>query len=252
MQWQPLEVRCGWGRPAEECGEVSQGPLCWIWVPRGLEPEQRASCELCVGNSGGENPNAQPGNVPSKYMEQNPYRENKYCTDSHTRMLACLFLCNGVASLHQSNLCTWRFMLMHRSLQSMSEGMVIWFLIVFNSYMPGFWKYSAVEIRHETVTKRLCVCVHVSVCPCVSIHCSWFCRIWGCLVRDSECHKFLCPHNKPVVYHSHIWKLFSHRDPLSFSLSLLPSFLWLTISVPCSVSSSVCGPHPQITHQRQI
>ncbi len=88
----------GEGRPAEECREVSQGPLCWIWVPRGLEPEQRASCELCVGNSGGENPNAQPGNVPSKYMEQNPYRENKYCT--HRDVSFSVIVSH---SLHQSD-----------------------------------------------------------------------------------------------------------------------------------------------------
>lgn len=161
MQWAPLKVRCGWGRPAEECREVSQGPLCWIWVPCGLEPEQRASCELCVGNSGGENPNAQPGNVPSKYMEQNPYRENKYCTHTHIWMLNCLFLFNCVTSSVKS-----MYVKVHvhtRDFKACSIGCWFDFSFVLNSFMLGFWKYSTVNIRHETATKRACVGVYVDL-----------------------------------------------------------------------------------------
>lgn len=51
----------------------------------------------------------------------------------------------------------------------------------------------------------------------VSVH---VCVLEDFSVRDSECHKFLCLHDKPVVYHLHIWKPFSQLDLLSLFLSL--------------------------------
>lgn len=224
MHWQPLKVRCGWGRPAEECWEVSQGPLCWIWVPRGLEPEQRASCELCVGNSGGENLNAQPGNVPSKYMEQNPYRENKYCT--HTRMLDCLFLCNGVTSLHQSNLCTWRFMFMHRSLQRMSEGMVTWFLICFQLFHARLLE--KLSSRYQTWNDCVFACTWVSVhaCPFSGHGSAGFGDVWSEILNATDFYALTT--NQLFTIHTSGSHSVTLICSLSLSLSLLPSFLLLS------------------------
>lgn len=84
-------------------------------------------------------------------------------------MLDCLFLYNGVTSLHQSNLCTWRFMLMHRSLQSMSEGMVIWFLICFRLFHARLLERLSSRYQGRNGDRAI-VCLRVRECLSLCVH----------------------------------------------------------------------------------
>ncbi len=163
---------------------------------------------------------------------------------AHTQ--GCLFLCNCV-TFASSVRCTWRFMFMHRWLQSLSDGMMIWFFICFRLFhakhleIPNN-RYQTRNGDNASVCLRVCGFVHA--CPFSGHGSGGLWDVWSVILNATDfC---ACTINQLFTIHTSG----NHSVSLicSLSPSLFASFLLLSISVPCSVSSSVCGPHPQITH----
>lgn len=216
MQWAPLKVRVVLQKNAGRslrgrCAE-SGSPAAWS---RNKGPPVSSVWETAEER------------IPTPSLRMCPLNTwSKTHTEriniAHTQ--GCLFLCNCVTFAFK---CTWRFMFMHRWLRSMSDGMVIWFLICFRLFHARLLeilnnRYQRRNGNNASVCLRVCGSVHA--CPFSGHGSGGLWDVWSEILNATDF--YACTINQLFTIHTSG----NHSVSLicSLSLSLFASFFPVT------------------------